>query len=136
MISEEFFFCIIQTQTKAAYYIEVLPSTAFKNFTFSCRDPNNNTLDDASSPKLNLVTATRHGGLDGVPKQNGLTHVDFPCLPQSHGPQTSIKLESHEMQQMLAANHEAMLAQNVAEFAHCLPETHMLNTLTPSLVGL
>jgi hypothetical protein len=29
-----------------------------------------------------------------------------------------------------------MLAQNVAEFAHCLPETHMLNTLTPSLVGL
>ena len=100
------------------------------------RDPNNNTIDDASSPKLNLVTATRHSGLDGVSKQNSLTHVDFPCLPPSHAPQTSIKLEGHEMQQMLAANHDAMLAQNVAEFAHCLPETHMLNTLTPSLVGL
>ena len=90
-------------------------------------------MDDHGSPKLNMVTA--RGGLDGV-KANGLTHVDFSCLP-THTPQPNIKLEAHEMQ-MLAANshHDALLAQNVAEFAHCLPDTHMLNTLTPSLVGL
>ena len=114
--------------------IGITQSTTDMYVIFFPRDPNNNSIDDAASPKINL--ASRHAGLEGV-KQNGLTHVDFSCLPSSHTPQPSIKLEGHEMQ-MLAANshHEAMLAQNVAEFAQCLPDTHMLNTLTSSLVGL
>jgi hypothetical protein len=110
------------------------PIDIYDSFNFFSRDPNNNIIDDAASPKLHLVT--RHGGLDGL-KQNGLTHVDFPCLPPSHTHQPSIKLESHGMQMLVAnSHHDAMLAQNVAEFAQCLPDTHMLNTLTPSLVGL
>lgn len=97
------------------------------------RDPNNNVMEDHRSPKLNLVN--RHSGLD-TSKQNGLSHVDFSCLP-SHTQQGGIKLENHEIPMLSSHPHQdAMIAQSVSEFNHCLVDNHMLSTLTPSLVGL
>lgn len=87
------------------------------------------------APKLNLVN--RHSSLaaDTSSKQGTLSHVDFSRLPP-HTP-LGVKMENHDLPMLSTHSHQdAMIAQNLSEFNHCLADTHMLNTLTTSLVGL
>ena len=108
-----------------------------------CRDTNNNVLDGHRSPQKVALLNGRHASLlDGGPKQNGLgSHVvDFPpCLTQP-GQVQGIKLENHDHMTMLASHavhghsQDTIISHN--DFNQCLADTHMLSTLTTSLVGL
>ena len=102
---------------------------------FFCRDPNNNVMEEQRpTPKLNLVN--RHSSLAAdTSKQDTLGHVDFSRLPP-HAP-LGVKMENHDLPMLSTHPHQdAMIAQNLSEFNNCLADTHMLNTLTTSLVGL